>query len=391
MYKLQTLNQISQTGLKQLSPDQYRIGDDISDPDAVILRSFKMHDMVLPSSLLAIARAGAGTNNIPVDKCSEKGIVVFNTPGANANGVKELTIMGLLVSSRKVYRAMEWVQTLKGKGGDISKLVEKEKGQFAGQEIRGKKLGIIGLGAIGVMVANDALALGMEVSGFDPFISVEAAWGLSSTVRKAASLDEIFQESDYISVHVPLTDQTRGFLNRSAFEAMKPGVRLLNFSRGDLVDNPALLEAVASGKVERYVTDFPAEELLGVDNILPIPHLGASTFESEENCAVMAARQLKEFLERGNIRNSVNFPNCEMAFCGKLRVCVTGRNIPRILSSITSFIGEMGINVAGMINNHKGDYAYTIIDVEDEINEDVLSKIKSIDGVITTRLIRTGL
>ncbi len=390
MYKIQTLNKISREGLSRLPADLYICSDDIEKPEGIILRSFKMNDMEMPDSLLAIARAGAGTNNIPVEKCADRGIVVFNTPGANANAVKELVIMGLLVSSRKVFRSMEWVKTLKGKEEDVPKLVEKEKSRFAGQEILGKKLGIIGLGAIGIMAANDALALGMEVTGFDPFISVEAAWGLSSAVQKADSLEALLNTSDYISIHVPLNDKTRNLLGEEAFSTMKEGVRILNFSRGALVENKALLKAVASGKVDRYITDFPEDELLGVDNVLCIPHLGASTYESEENCAVMAVKQLKEYLEFGNIRNSVNFPNCELPWNDNARILVTGQNIPGILSSITTFIGENGINVAGMINNHKNNYAYTIIDVEDEIDDDVLSKIKTIDGVISTRVIRPG-
>ncbi|MBI9101678.1 MAG: 3-phosphoglycerate dehydrogenase [Spirochaetales bacterium] len=390
MHKIQTLNKISREGLSRLPEGKYEYGDDVKNPEGIILRSYKMHDMDLPESLLAIARAGAGTNNIPVEKCAEKGIVVFNTPGANANAVKELALMGLLISSRKVFRSMEWVKTIAGKGNEVPKLVESEKSRFAGQEIKGRRLGIIGLGAIGVMVANDAQALGMDVIGFDPFISVEAAWGLSSTVKKAESLEELVSTSDYISVHIPLNDKTKGFLGRDSFESMKEGVRILNFSRGGLVENEALIAALKTGKVERYVTDFPEDELLGVDNVLAIPHLGASTFESEENCAIMAVDELKEFLETGNIRNSVNFPNCTLPMNGNIRVLVTGRNIPKILSSITSFIGENGVNVAGMINNHKGDYAYTIIDVEDEIDDDVISKINTIDGVITTRVIRPG-
>lgn len=391
MLTIRTLNKISATGLSQLPEDRYRISDDAVNPEGILVRSQKMHDMELPKELLAIARAGAGTNNIPVDSCSEKGIVVFNTPGANANGVKELTLMGLLVASRKIYRAMEWVQTVKGEGEEVAKLVEKEKSRFAGQEIQGKKLGIIGLGAIGVMVANDAKALGMDVTGFDPYISVEAAWGLSRAVKKAASLEALLAESDYISVHVPLNANTKGLLNAEAFQIMKDGVKILNFSRGALVDNEALIEAVKTGKVDRYVTDFPEEELLGVDNILAIPHLGASTFESEENCAIMAVQELRDYLELGNIRNSVNFPNCEMRLSGRMRLCVAGKNVPNILGSITHAIGEHGINVAGMINSHKGDYAYTIIDVDDDLSEDVIRKIEGIEGVISTRIIENNL
>lgn len=391
MFTIQTLNKISVTGLSQLSGSRYTISDNPDEPQGILVRSQKISETELPPSLLAIARAGAGTNNIPVEACSEKGIVVFNTPGANANGVKELTLLGLLISSRKVYHALAWAQTIKGRGEEVAKLVEKEKSQFAGEEILGKKLGVIGLGAIGVMVANDARALGMDVIGYDPFISVEAAWGLSRSVRKAASLEEIFAESDYITLHVPLNSQTEGLLNDAAFKMMKGGVKILNFSRGALVDNKAIIKAVREGKVGRYVTDFPEDELLGEDNILAIPHLGASTMESEENCAVMAVQELRNYLEMGNIKNSVNYPNCEMRPSGKMRLCVAGRNVPNILGSITHTIGEHGINVAGMINNHKAGYAYTIIDVDDELTDELVTQLRSIEGVISTRIIKISL
>lgn len=391
MFTIQTLNKISATGLSQLPESRYTISEKASDPQGILVRSQKIAETELPQSLLAIARAGAGTNNIPVEACSERGIVVFNTPGANANGVKELTLLGLLISSRKVFRALAWVQTIKGRGEEVAKLVEKEKSRFAGEEIMGKKLGVIGLGAIGVMVANDARALGMEVTGYDPFISVEAAWGLSRSIRKASSLEEIFAESDYITLHVPLNSQTEGLLNEAAFKMMKPGVKILNFSRGALIDNKAIINAVREGKVDRYVTDFPEDELLGEENILAVPHLGASTLESEENCAVMAVQELRDYLEMGNIKNSVNFPNCEMRPSGKMRLCVAGRNVPNILGSITHTIGEHGINVAGMINNHKAGYAYTIIDVDDELTDELVTQLRSIDGVISTRIIKISL
>lgn len=391
MYVIRTLNKISNIGLDKLPKDSYTISDDAEKCQGILVRSQKMHDMELPDELLAIARAGAGTNNIPTEACAEKGIVVFNTPGANANGVKELTLLGLLVASRKVYRAMEWVQTIKGEGDNVSKLVEKEKSKFSGQEVQGKKLGIIGLGAIGVMVANDARALGMEVAGFDPYISVEAAWGLSRAVKKAVSLEALLAESDYISVHVPLNKKTKGLLSTNEFKAMKAGVKILNFSRGALIDNEAMIEAVKTGKVDRYVTDFPEDELLGVENVLSIPHLGASTFESEENCAIMAVREMRDYLEFGNIRNSVNFPNCELRPSGKMRLCMAGKNVPNILGSITRIIGEHAINVAGMINNHKGDYAYTIIDVDDDVSDELIKNIKEIEGVISTRVLPTAL
>jgi D-3-phosphoglycerate dehydrogenase len=391
VFTIQTLNKISATGLSQLPDSRYNISENAAEPQGILVRSQKISETELPQSLLAIARAGAGTNNIPVEACSERGIVVFNTPGANANGVKELTLLGLLISSRKVYRALAWAQTIKGRGEEVSKLVEKEKSQFAGEEILGKKLGVIGLGAIGVMVANDARALGMEVTGYDPFISVEAAWGLSRSIRKASSLEEIFAESDYITLHVPLNSHTEGLLNDEAFKMMKPGVKILNFSRGALIDNKAILKAVREGKVGRYVTDFPEDELLGEENILAVPHLGASTLESEENCAVMAVQELRDYLEMGNIKNSVNYPNCEMRPSGKMRLCVAGRNVPNILGSITHTIGEHGINVAGMINNHKGGYAYTIIDVDDDLTDELVKQLRSIEGVISTRIIKISL
>jgi len=391
VFTIQTLNKISATGLSHLPATRYTISDEAAEPQGILVRSQKISEAELPPSLLAIARAGAGTNNIPVEACSERGIVVFNTPGANANGVKELTLLGLLISSRKVYRALAWAQTIKGRGDEVAKLVEKEKSQFAGEEILGKKLGVIGLGAIGVMVANDARALGMDVTGYDPFISVEAAWGLSRSVRKAASLEEIFTESDYITLHVPLNSQTEGLLNESAFKMMKRGVKILNFSRGALVDNKAIIQAAREGQVGRYITDFPEDELLGEENILAIPHLGASTMESEENCAVMAVQEIRDYLEAGNIRNSVNYPNCEMRPSGKMRLCVAGRNVPNILGSITHTIGEHGINVAGMINNHKAGYAYTIIDVDDELTEELVTQLRSIEGVISTRIIKFSL
>ncbi|MDR1893292.1 MAG: 3-phosphoglycerate dehydrogenase [Spirochaetales bacterium] len=387
MFKILTLNSISPTGISLFPKENYRISDQESSPDGIILRSYKMHDMELPPSVLAVARAGAGTNNIPSKDYAEKGVVVFNSPGANANGVKELAILGLLLASRDVHRGINWIQGLKGKGDEVPKLVEKGKGEFGGQEIRGKRLGVIGLGAIGVMTANDALALGMDVTGYDPFISVEAAWGLSSSIKKAGTLEELYRESDYLTLHIPLTEATRELINEKALSCMKPGVRLLNFSRGELVNDAALLKAIASGQVARYVTDFAGEALLGQPNIIPIPHLGASTWESEDNCAAMVVRQLRDYLERGNIRNSVNFPNCEMPFSGNHRILVPGRNIPGILSSITAFIGDQGINVSGMINNSLGDYAYTIVDVEDEISPEVLGKIKRIDGILGARVI----
>ena len=385
MQRVRTFNKIAPAGLEQFPENLYRISEDETAPTGILVRSAKLHDIELPESLLAIARAGAGTNNIPIERCAERGIVVFNTPGANANGVKELTIMGLLMASRNVYPAMTWVQTIEGKGKEVPKLVEKEKSRFAGREIRGKKLGLIGLGAIGIMVANDAQALGMEVAGYDPYLSVDGAWRLSRSVKRASSLEGLLAESDYISLHLPLIPDTEGILGVEALKKIKRGVKVCNFSRGALVDNGALIEAIKDGRVNQYITDFPEEELLGVKNVLAIPHLGASTHESEENCAVMAVRQLREYLEQGNIRNSVNFPNCELSPAGKNRLCVAGKKEPSPSNSITEIIGKLGIG--GMVSRCRGDYSFTIIDVNGNLPADEFRKVKDLPGVISARII----
>ena len=330
MYKIQTLNNISEAGLSLFPKDLYHVSTDVDNPDAILVRSANMHDMELPSSLLAIARAGAGVNNIPIDKCTEKGIVVFNTPGANANAVKELVLAGLLLSSRKIVESIQWVQSLKGET-NIAEKVEKNKSRFAGPELKGKKIGVIGLGSIGVLVANACQAIGMEVTGYDPFISIQNAWGLSRHVRRATDIDVLLAESDYITVHIPLVDETRNIFNKETFSKMKKGVRLMNFSRGELVNTADLLEAIRKGIVSRYVTDFPNEELLGVEEVIPIPHLGASTPESEENCAVMAVEQIREYIENGNIKNSVNYPHCELPRSpGTQRITIAHKNIPNM-------------------------------------------------------------
>ncbi len=387
MARIQTLNKISSVGLDVLPRESYEIASELANPDAIILRSFKMHDMELPESLLAVARAGAGVNNIPIEKCSEKGIVVFNTPGANANSVKELVIASLFLSSRKISDSIEWCKGLAGNGDEVPKMVEKGKSMFAGPEIAGKKLGVIGLGAIGVMVANAASALGMTVTGYDPFISVESAWGLSRDVRKGISLDSVIADSDYISVHVPLNDSTKGLFNRDKFSIMKKNVRLLNFARGGLVNNEDLKQAIADEVIACYVTDFPDDELIKMENVVAIPHLGASTAEAEENCAKMAAEQLKDFLETGNIKNSVNFPDCRLELNGSNRLLITNRNIPNIIGQVTSMLAADGINISEYLNKHKNDYAYNIIDVESEIPENIIDKLKSIDGIISVRII----
>jgi len=387
MYNILTLNKIAACGLDRLDDTKYSITDDqTADADGIILRSFSMHDMEMPASLKAIARAGAGTNNIPVDKCAEKGIVVFNTPGANANAVKELVLAGLFLSSRKIVDGINWASKLEG--DDIAKQVEKGKSSFAGGEIKGKTLGIIGLGAIGVLVANAAIDLGMKVIGYDPFLSINAAWHLDSHVRKATGYQDIFENSDYITLHLPLNDETRGFINGDTIAQMKDGVKLLNFARGELVDSDAVMAALADGKVSSYVVDFPLPSTVGVEGIIAIPHLGASTEESEDNCAVMAADEISEYLETGNIVNSVNFPNCSLPVGGKGRITIIHKNIPNMLTSFTKVMADKGINISDMINKSKGDYAYTILNTDHEVTAENEAQIASIDGVISTRIIK---
>ena len=380
-----TLNKIAACGTDRLAG--YTITDELAGAAGVMVRSAAMHDMELPDTLLGIARAGAGVNNIPIDKCSEQGIVVFNTPGANANAVKELVLAGLFLASRKVVDGIAWAQTLKGEGDAVGKLVEKGKGAFVGPELLGKKLGVIGLGAIGVLVANAAVALGMDVYGYDPYLSVDAAWKLSRHIHHANTLDEIYAECDYITVHVPLVPDTKGMLNEAAFAAMKDGVRILNFSRAGLVDSDAMLAALAAGKVATYVVDFPTDEMLGVANVVAIPHLGASTPESEDNCAVMAANQLKAYLEDGNIINSVNFPDVDVPRVGDVRVCVLHKNIPNMLAQISSVVSACGVNIASMTNTSRKDLAYTLLDVEGTVCDDVADKIAAIDGIIRVRIL----
>ena len=347
-----------------------------------------MHDMELPESVKVIARAGAGVNNIPVKDCAEKGIVVFNTPGANANGVKELVLAGMLLASRDIVGGIEWVAKEKDKE-DIDKLAEKQKKQFAGCEIMGKKLGIIGLGAIGAMVANAASALGMEVYGYDPYISIDAAWNLSRTIKHIKSLDEIYSQCDYITIHVPLLDSTKEMINKEALDKMKDGVVLLNFARDLLVDEDALIEALDSGKVKKYVTDFANHTVAGHAGILVTPHLGASTEESEENCAVMAVKEVRDFLENGNIKNSVNFPNCDMGTCVAVgRIAICHKNIPNMISQFTKILGAEGLNIADMTNKSKGEYAYTLIDLESAASREALNELKAIEGVSRVRVVK---
>lgn len=386
MYRIQTLNKISKKGLAVLD-DDYNIADEVENPDGIILRSFKMHDMELPESLRAVARAGAGVNNIPIDKCTDKGIVVFNTPGANSNAVKELVLTALLLSSRKIVKGIEWVKTLAGEGDAISSLVEKGKSNFAGQEIEGKVLGVIGLGAIGVKVANAAHHLGMDVIGFDPYLSIDAAWHLTRFAHKASSLDELLEKADYITVHVPATPETKGMLNSEAFARVKKGAKLLNFSRGELVDEGDLITALEDGQLSCYVTDFASEALIANENVICMPHLGASTSESEENCAVMAASEIKDFLENGNIKNSVNFPNCDMGKAVGARVTVLHKNVPSMLKNITDVFSSEGVNISNMLNKSKGDNAYTMIDIDGKCDTALVNAIENMDDVIKVTLL----
>lgn len=387
MYRIKTLNNIAQAGLSRFGQD-YEYGNDIENPQGILVRSAAMHEMQLPAELLAIARAGAGVNNIPVDKCSEQGIVVFNTPGANANAVKELVLAALFMTSRKIVPALEWAKTLKGKGSEVSKLVEKGKGQFAGPEIKGKRLGVIGLGAIGVQVANAAKNLGMEVYGYDPYLSVDAAWGLSRWVHHSTALDEIFANCDYLTVHVPLTPDTKHLINAESIAKMKEEVRILNFARGELVDSAAVLDGLKSGKISAYATDFPSDDLIGVEGVLAIPHLGASTPESEENCARMAADELKEYLENGNIRNSVNMPAISMPRAHAVRICVFHRNVRNTISRFSGVMADAGINIENMQSKSRNDFAYTILDVTGEVNDAALEPLKQMEEIIRLRVIR---
>lgn len=387
MFKIQMLNKISNIGLDLLPGDNFEVSTDTVNPDAVLVRSANMLDTEFNSNLKVIARAGAGVNNIPIDKCTEKGIVVFNTPGANSNGVKELVIASLLLSSRKIFQGINWAQSLKGKGEEVPKLVEKGKSQFEGPELKNKRIGVIGLGAIGVMVANDACALGMEVMGYDPYISVKAAWGLSSTVIRATNIEHLLSTCDYITIHVPLNKDTKYTLNKEKFDVMKKGIRIINLARGALVANADLLDAVSNGTVACYVTDFPEDELLGVEEIIAIPHLGASTPESEENCAVMAVSQMKDYLETGMIKNSVNFPDCDMGPTDKTRIITVHSNIPNMIGQMTTILAANKINIADMMTRHKDTIGYNVIDIEGNLTDEVVEKIRSIDGVKSVRVL----
>jgi D-3-phosphoglycerate dehydrogenase len=390
MYKIQTLNKISPDGLANFPRDDYEIASEILNPDAILVRSADMHTMDIPATVKAVARAGAGTNNIPIPELTERGVIVFNTPGANANAVKELVIAALLFSSRPVHKAAEWAKGLAGNGDAIPDMAEKGKSQFVGPEIKGKTLGVIGLGAIGAMVANTAIGLGMDVIGYDPYISVDAAWSLSRAVHKAESLESLLSKSDYVTIHIPQTNDTKGYINADRIAMMKKGVRLLNFARGGLVVNADVLAAIESGKIASFVTDFADEELLKNDKVICLPHLGASTPEAEDNCAFMAVAQLRDFLENGNITNSVNFPKCRMDEPipqDGTRLCIANRNVPNMVGQITTILADAKMNIAAMVNQNRANVAYNIIDVENAIDDSIIEKIRNIDGVITVRTI----
>ncbi|MBC8611693.1 D-3-phosphoglycerate dehydrogenase [uncultured Ruminococcus sp.] len=387
MYQIKLLNKISPAGLENFDRDLYSWAEEMEEPDAIMVRSASMHDMELPKSVKAIARAGAGVNNIPCDECAANGVVVFNTPGANANAVKELVLLGLLISSRKVAPSMEWIKTLKGEGDQVSKLVEKGKGKFVGPEISGKALGVIGLGAIGVLVCNAASALGMKVYGYDPYLSVDAAWGLSHKIQHATSLKEIYENCDYITVHVPCNKETKGMINSESIAMMKNGVRLLNFARGELVDSADILEALDEKKVSCYVTDFVTDEQIGHPGVVAFPHLGASTPESEDNCARMAALELIDYLENGNIKNSVNMPAASMPKSKYTRLCVIHKNVPSIISKITTVLSDNQINIENMVNSSKQEMAYTMMDVSGTVSDSVTDILTAEDGIIRIRVI----
>ena len=388
MKNILTLNAISPV-INDIFDSTYNVSNDVASPIGIMLRSFKMHDYTLDENTIAIARAGAGTNNIPVKEYAEQGVVVFNTPGANANAVKELVLAALLIGSRNVINATDWVKTLKGQGDEVGKLVEKGKSQFAGQEIAGKTLGVIGLGAIGALVANSALALGMKVCGYDPFLSVNAALKLSSDVKIVKELNDIAKNCDYITIHIPyIADQNKGLINAGLIRKMKDGVILVNCARGEIVDNNDIIKATESGKVAKYIVDFPADELIGAKNVICIPHLGASTEEAEDNCAVMAAKQLIDYIENGNIVNSVNYPTCAMPRTTDYRLVILHKNTQNILAEITGTVGKEGINISNLTNQSKGDFAVTILDIDNEVSADAIKHISEVENIIRVRVIK---
>ena len=386
MYKILTLNKIDQEGLQVFPSTSYEIANETADPDAIVLRSFSMHDWEIPSSVRAIARAGAGVNNIPVPKCTEKGIVVFNTPGANSNGVKELVIAALLLASRDIIGGVQWAKTLAGEGDKVPALVEKGKAAFGGTEIKGKTLAVIGLGAIGVLVANAALGLGMKVIGYDPYITVDNAWNLHHEIKGTKSIEAMMAQADFVTLQIPLMDATRGFINEEKLKMMKKGVKILNFARGELVIDADIKKAIEEEKVALYLTDFPNAELLNSPKVIPIPHLGASTNESEVNCAIMAAQQIRNLFENGNIKNSVNFPAAEMDRNNGVRICVTSRQTSNITNQINTLLEQEGVKVDNMLNKSKNDISYTIIDTKDTgLSPEILNKIRAFEGVFNAR------
>ncbi len=387
MFTIKTYNNISEQGLSRLSADNYTVDADAATPDAIMLRSFKMHEEPVADSVKAIGRAGAGVNNIPVDAMSEKGIVVFNAPGANANAVKELVIAGMLMACRNIAQAWQYTTTLEGSDAEVTKAVEAGKKKYVGYELPGRTLGVIGLGAIGVQIANAADALGMRVIGFDPTITVKSAWQLSSNVEEVDSADELFKQADFVTFHVPLLDSTKNLLNAERLATMKDGSVILNFARDGIVDDTAALAAIDSGKIHAYVCDFPSNELKGHANVIALPHLGASTGEAEDNCAIMIADQLKDFLQNGNIRNSVNFPNIKMARKGEKRLAIANKNMPDMLAQVSHVLGQSSVNIMHMVNESKGDLAYTLIDIESDPSAEAVANISAIDGVLSVRVI----
>ena len=386
MFKYKCLNPIAKIGLNNFN-ENYSAVDNVDDADGILVRSANMLEMEFSKNLLAIARAGAGVNNIPCDKCAEQGIVVFNTPGANANGVKEMVLAAMLIASRDIIGGTEWVKANAG-DPEIAKLTEKSKKKFAGTEIFGKKLGIIGLGAIGVRVANAARQLGMEVYGYDPYLSIDAAWRLSSDVKHVTNVDDIYSKCDIITIHVPALDSTKGMINKDAIAKMKKGVILINLARDILCNEADVLSGINAGKIRKYVTDFPNPTIAGHDGCIVIPHLGASTEESEDNCAVKAVLELKDYLENGNINNSVNFPGCDMGICVRPRVAIFHKNVANMISQFTTVLGAAGMNISDMTNKSKGDYAYTLIDLEDTVTDEIVKKLSKVDGVIRVRVVR---
>lgn len=388
MKNILTLNAISPV-INDVFDSDYNVASDVTAPVGIMLRSFKMHDYVLDENTVAIARAGAGTNNIPVDEYAKQGVIVFNTPGANANAVKELVLAGLLLGSRRIVDSIDWVKTLKGKGEEVGKLVEKGKSNFVGAEIMGKKLGVIGLGAIGAKVANSAIDLGMQVYGYDPYLSVGNALKLSSNVKIVKELEDLIKISDYITIHIPyIASQNKGLINSGLIRKMKDGVVIINCARGEIVDNTDVIKGCENGKIGRYICDFPSDELIGVNNVICIPHLGASTPEAEDNCAIMAAKQLIDYIENGNVVNSVNYPNCSMPRKTRYRLVILHKNISNILAQITGVVGNEGINIENLSNQSKGEYAVTILDVSKEVSTQAIEHIRQVEGIIRVRVIK---